>query len=201
MALYVDESTMDVDAEALGDSLYRTMTSLVIPRPIGWLSTVDESGRDNLAPFSYFNAVSARPPVVMVSIGDRDGHPKDTARFALETGEFVANLVTESVIGEMDATAASIDGSEFDADSIERAPAETVGPPRVADAAACLECEVVESLRIGTHTGIFGGVKHVYVDDDLLTDGKVDVRKIDAVGRLGGPYYCRVDRLDYTRQY
>jgi flavin reductase (DIM6/NTAB) family NADH-FMN oxidoreductase RutF len=192
---------MDVDAETLGDGLYRTMTSLVVPRPIGWLSTVDASGRDNLAPFSYFNTVSPRPPVVVVSVGERDGHPKDTARFALETGEFVANLVTEDVIDAMDRTSAAETGSEFDAAGIERAPAKTVAPPRVADAAACLECEVIESLRIGSHTVIFGEVNQCFSDDDLLTDGKVDTRKVDAVGRMGGPFYTGIDLLEYTRQH
>lgn len=192
---------MEVDAGELGDGLYRTMTSLVVPRPIGWISTVDGAGRDNLAPFSYFNGVSAMPPVVMVSVGDRDGRPKDTARFALETGEFVANLVTEAVIEPMDATSADTDGSEFDVAGIERATARTVAPPRVASARASLECDVVESIRIGTHTVIFGEVLHLYVDDSLLTDGKVDTRKVDAVGRLGGPYYTGVEPLEFTRQY
>jgi flavin reductase (DIM6/NTAB) family NADH-FMN oxidoreductase RutF len=192
---------MDVDTATLGDDLYRTMTSLVVPRPIGWLSTVDADGHDNLAPFSYFNAVSARPPVVVASIGERDGRPKDTARFAPETGEFFANLDTEDVLAAMDATSADVPGSEFDGVGIDRAPAETVAPPRVADAAACLGCTVVESLHIGRQTIIFGEVQQFYVDDDLLTDGKVDVRKIDAVGRLGGPYYTGLDLLEYTRQH
>lgn len=191
---------MDVDADTLGDGLYRTLTSLVVPRPIGWLSTVGE-GRDNLAPFSYFNAVSARPPVVMASVGEHDGRPKDTARFALETGEFVANLVTRDLLDAMDATSAHVEGSEFDAVGLERAPAETVAPPRVAEAHACLECEVVESLQFGTHRVLFGEVRHLAVDDALLTDGKVDTTKVDAVGRLGGSYYTGVEALEYTRSH
>ncbi len=192
---------MEAAAAAHGDALYRTMTSLVVPRPIGWISTVGADGRDNLAPFSFFNAVSGRPPVVMFSASRRDGRPKDSARFALETGEFVANLVTESVMERMDATSASVEGSEFDAVGVERAPAEAVAPPRVADAAACLECEVVESLQVGTNTVVFGEVRHLFVDDALLTDGRVDARKVDAVGRLGGPFYTGVDVLEFTRQY
>lgn len=192
---------METDAATLGEGLYRTMTSLVVPRPIGWISTVDGRERDNLAPFSYFNAVSSRPPVVLFSAGERDGRPKDSTRFALESGEFVANLVTESVLERMDATSVAVEGSEFEAAGIERAPSRTVTPPRVATAQACLECEVVESVRIGTNTVVFGEVKHLYVDDSLLTDGKVDTRKVDAVGRLGGPYYTGIDILEFTRQY
>ncbi len=192
---------MEADAEAHADSMYRTLTSLVVPRPIGWISTVGADGRDNLAPFSYFGAVSSRPPVVMFSAGRRDGAPKDSARFALETGEFVANLVTRDVIGAMDATAAGVGESEFDAAGIERADARTVQPPRVAAAHACLECEVRDSLRIGTNTVVLGDVKHVYVDEALLTEGKVDAAKVDAVGRLGGKFYTGVEPLEYTRQH
>lgn len=192
---------MEIDAEAQADAMYRTVTSLVVPRPIGWISTVGAEGRDNLAPFSYFNAVSSQPPVVLFSAGRRDGRPKDSARFALETGEFVANLVTEALIELMDATSAGVSGSEFDAVGIERAPARTVEPPRVAEALACLECQVVESVSIGANTVVFGEVEHVYVDESLLTDGKVDTRKVDAVGRLGGPFYTAIDRLEYTRQH
>lgn len=192
---------MEIDAEAEADAMYRTLTSLVVPRPIGWISTVGADGRDNLAPFSYFNAVSSRPPVVLFSAGQRDGRPKDSARFALETGEFVANLVTEGLIEVMDATSAPVDGSEFDAVGIERAPARIVEPPRVADALACLECTVVDSVELEANTVVFGEVGHVHVDESLLTDGKVDTRKVDAVGRLGGPFYTGIDRLEYTRQH
>lgn len=192
---------MEVDADAHADAMYRTLTSLVVPRPIGWISTVGADGRDNLAPFSYFNAVSSRPPVVMFSAGQRDGRPKDSARFALGTGEFVANLVTEALLESMDATSAGIADSEFDAVGLERAPARTVEPPRVAEARACLECQVVESVMIGANTVVFGEVGHVYVDESLLTDGKVDTGKVDAVGRLGGPFYTAIDVLEFTRRH
>lgn len=191
---------MEVDA-ASGDSLYRSLTSLVVPRPIGWISTVSAEGRDNLAPFSYFNAVSGDPPTVLFSAGERDGQPKDSARFAVETGEFVANLVTEDLVESMDATSAPVAESEFDVVGLERRPAETVAPPRVAEAAACLECSVVETVSIGANTVVFGEVQHLFVDESLLTDGKVDSKKVDAIGRLGGPYYTRIDRLDFTRQH
>jgi flavin reductase (DIM6/NTAB) family NADH-FMN oxidoreductase RutF len=192
---------MEVDAETHAESMYRTLTSLVVPRPIGWISTVSPDGRDNLAPFSYFNAVSSRPPVVLFSAGRRDGDPKDSARFALESGEFVANLVTRDLIEPMDATSAGVADSEFDTVGIERASARTVEPPRVAAAHGCLECQVRESVDVGGQTVVFGDVRHVYVDDDLLDGGKVDARAVDAVGRLGGSFYTAVEPLEFTRQY
>ena len=192
---------MELDAEEHADAMYRTLTSLVVPRPIGWISTVGDSGRDNLAPFSYFNAVSNDPPIVLFSAGSRDGRPKDSARFALQTGEFVANLVTQAVIESMDASSAGVSGSEFDAAEIERAQARTVAPPRVAAAEACLECTVRESLEFDGHTVVFGKVQPVFVNEELLESGKVAARNIDAVGRLGGPFYTGVEPLEYTRQH
>ena len=183
------------------DAMYRTLTSLVVPRPIGWISTLDGAGRRNLAPYSYFNAVSSRPPVVMFSGGVRDGEPKDTPRNALETGEFVANLVTEDVIEAMDRTSASVEGDEFGFADLTPEAATTVEPDRVAEAHAHLECTVRDSLTIGTNTVVFGDVQHVHVADDLLTDGAVDTRKVTAVGRLGGSYYSRVDVMDFERTY
>ncbi|MDY6817066.1 MAG: flavin reductase family protein [Halobacteriales archaeon] len=183
------------------DTLHRVMTSIVAPRPIGWISTVDESGTDNLAPYSYFNAVSTNPPVVMFSAGDRDGEPKDTPRNALATGEFVVNLVTEPLASAMNETSAATDVSEFDFAEVDRADARTVAPPRVADAVAVLECTVYDSLRIYGNTVVFGDVTHISADEAILTDGKVDMEKIDAVGRLGGPYYTRLDRLDLERSH
>lgn len=195
------DRVMELDPTETPDALYRTVTALVVPRPIGWISTHDGNGGDNLAPFSYYNAVSSRPPVVMVSVGDRDGEPKDTAQNVLATGEFVANLVTEDLQAEMDRTSAAIPTSEFDDVNLTREPANTVAPPRVAAAHAHLECSLRDSMRVGTNTVMFGDVEHISVDDTLLTDGQVDTKKVNAIGRLGGPYYSRIDITDYRRQH
>jgi flavin reductase (DIM6/NTAB) family NADH-FMN oxidoreductase RutF len=190
---------MHLDPEEEPESVYRTLSSLVVPRPIGWISTLASDGTDNLAPFSYFNAVTNHPPTVMFSASDREGERKDTPRNALETGEFVANLVTRDLLSRMDVTATHTGESEFDLASLERVPAETVTPPRVGEARAHLECEVIDSLRIGTNTLVFGQVRLFHVDDSLLTDGKVDSAKVDAVGRCGGPYYTGIDLLSFHR--
>ncbi|MDX1745725.1 MAG: flavin reductase family protein [Halobacteriales archaeon] len=183
------------------DALYRTMTSLVVPRPIAWISTVDGDGHPNLAPYSYFNAVSSRPPVVMFSGGIRDGEPKDTPTNALETGEFVTNLVTQDVIEAMDKTSASVEGDEFEFAGVTPEPARTVTPARVAEAHAQFECTVRDSMTVGSSTLVLGDVEHIHVDEALLTDGKVDTRKVDAVGRLGGSYYTGIDILEFERTY
>lgn len=195
---------MELDLrEGVPEGIYRTVTSAVVPRPIGWISTRTADGVDNLAPYSYFNAVSSRPPVVMFSGGRRDGRRKDTPSNAIEAGEFVFNLVTEDVHEAMDATSASHppDVSEFDAAGIERAPSVAVDAPRVAGAHLHFECELYEAMEVYENTVVLGEVVYVHADEGILTDGKLDTRKIDAIGRLGGPFYTSIDITDFRRQY
>ncbi|MFB6221227.1 MAG: flavin reductase family protein [Halolamina sp.] len=189
---------MELDPAAHQDSMHRIITTLVSPRPIGWISTQDDE-RDNLAPYSYFNVVSTSPPVVMFSGSTDDGEPKDAGRMAVETGEFVVNLVTEDLAEPMDATSAPLEVSEFDFVGLERADAEAVDAPRVAGAAACLECTLYDTKAVHDNLVVFGSVEHIYVDERLTTDGVVAMEEVDTVGRLGGPYYTRIDMLDVER--
>lgn len=194
---------MDLRPEDYRDHLHRILTTLVAPRPIGWISTLNPDGGDNLAPYSYFNAVCTDPPVVMFSAGRNEGERKHTTRNAIESGEFVANLVTEELVEAMDTSSASIASgeSEFDFAGIERVDAKTVSAPRVAAAHACLECTVHDVFEIYDNTVVLGDVEHFYVDESLTTDGMVDTRKIDVVGRLGGSYYGSIELFDFERQY
>lgn len=190
---------MELDPSAHADSMHRIITSLVAPRPIGWISTRDDE-RDNLAPYSYFNVVNTYPPVVMFSGNTRDGEPKDAGRMAVDTGEFVVNLVTEDLVEGMDATSVPLeDASEFDFVGLEREASVTVDAPRVAAAAAHLECTVYDTLEIYESLVVFGEVTHIAVDDRLTSDGVVDMTRIDSVGRLGGPYYTGLRFLDVER--
>lgn len=193
----------EVSPEELGrDECPRLLKSVVTPRPIAWVSTTSEDGVDNLAPYSEYNYVCSWPPVVMFSATGADDL-KDTPRNAIDTGEFVVNLVTEDVVEAMDRTSASLppDESEFDDAGIERAPSTEVAPPRVADAAVSMECELYDSLRVHRNRMVLGEVRRFHVSETVLDDGRVDMRKIRSVGRLGGPYYTRLDFLDYTREY
>lgn len=195
---------MEIDfREDAPEGAYRLTTSTVVPRPIGWISTRTAEGVDNLAPYSYFNAVSSRPPVVMFSAGRRDGRRKDSARNAIDAEEFVFNLVTEDLIEAMDATSAGLDPgeSEFDAADLDRAEATAVDAARVADAAVAFECRLFDALDVYDNTAVLGEVVYAHVDERVCTDGEVDTRKVDAVGRLGGPFYAGIDRLEFRRQY
>ncbi|EMA47401.1 flavin reductase family protein [Halococcus saccharolyticus] len=187
-----------IDPDDLDGSLYRTLAGAVIPRPIAWVSSLSPEGVANLAPYSFFNVVSTAPPVVMFAPTDRSERPEglsDSARNALDTEEFVVNVVTEPLAEAMNATSATLppEESEFDHAGLERAASEAVAPPRVAAAEVAFECELYESIDIGSNTMVLGEVVSVYLDEGVTTDGKLDVEKLDAVGRLSGSYYCRTD--------
>lgn len=182
----------------------RIVKSAVTPRPIGWISTTSVDGVDNLAPFSCYNYIGSENPVVMFSSKAKaDGEHKDTARNVLETGEFVANVVTEELAERMDETSAELlpEESEVDFAGLEKAEPSNVTPPRVADAPISMECRRIESLEIYDRAVLFGEVETFHVDDDLLVDGKLQMEALDTVGRLGGPYYASIDRMELTRSH
>jgi len=182
----------------------RLVKTVVTPRPIAWISTVSDAGVDTLVPFSSYNYVSLKEPTVLFNTpnGERS-ELKDTARNALESGEFVANIVTEADIERMDHTSAALpeDESEFDLVDIERGESRTVSAPRVADAAVSMECRLHDSIEVHDKLMILGDVQYVHVDDDLLTDGQIDMRDLDTVGRLGRPYYTVSGPPAFERQY
>jgi flavin reductase (DIM6/NTAB) family NADH-FMN oxidoreductase RutF len=183
------------------NQLYRLVTSVVVPRPIGWFSTYDGDANDNLAPFSSFNYVSHQPPVLMFTAGTREnGELKDTPRNAIEHGEFVFNLVSSALAARMVRTSEALaaDESEFNFAGVERADSVTVDPPRVADAPVSLECSLYDTYRFDHgRVMVMGEVTYAHVDDAVLTDGEVDASKVDAVGRLGGPYYTGTDVVEF----
>ncbi|WP_331236408.1 flavin reductase family protein [Natronorarus salvus] len=182
----------------------RIIKSAVTPRPIAWISTVDGNGTENLAPFSSYNYVgSSQPVVVFNSPSEASGRMKDTARNALETEEFAVNVVTEALIEEMDRTSASVppEESEFDLAGLRRAECREITPPRVADAVITMECTLYDAIEVYEKLMILGDVQYYHVSDEVLTDGRIDSRKVDTVGRLGGPYYTVSDPHEFERQF
>jgi flavin reductase (DIM6/NTAB) family NADH-FMN oxidoreductase RutF len=179
---------------------------LVVPRPIGWISTLDAGGRVNLAPFSFYNAVTDDPPIVMFAPGGNhaDTGYKDSVLNALATGEFVVNLATWDLRHEMNISSASVgrDVDEMALAGLKPAPSLVVKPPRVAAAKAALECVFREKIEFPTRRGdgvptavIFGEVVAIYIADDVLTDGKVDATKLRPISRLGYQDYAVVDSV------
>jgi len=175
-----------------GDSLYRTLAGAVVPRPIAWVSSQSLDGVDNLAPFSFFNVVGVRPPVVMFAPVDAADGLKDTPTNVRDTEEFVVNVVTMDLVEAMNETSATLPPgeSEFDHAGLARAESTTISPPRVADAKVAFECTLYDFVDVGASSMVLGEVRFVHVADEVTTDGELDVEKLDAVGRLSGSYYA-----------
>ncbi len=191
------------------NSIYKIMIGAIVPRPIGWVSTIDTQGKPNLAPFSFFNAVCANPPHVLFcpTVRSTDGSPKDTLRNVRATGEFVVNIVTEKLAEAMNVTSTEFPAQvdEFAAAQLTPAPAASVRPPRVAESPIHFECQLHQIVEIGSGPGsgsvVIGRVVHLHVDDALLLGGdKIDLRRLQPIGRLAGSGYCRVtDLFEMTR--
>jgi flavin reductase (DIM6/NTAB) family NADH-FMN oxidoreductase RutF len=180
--------------------------ALVVPRPIGWVSTIGASGDVNLAPYSFFNAIGEGPPMLAFSSSGR----KDSATFAGEVSEFVWNLATWDLREAMNHTSAALPRgeSEFAHARLEMAPSRLVAPPRVAAAPCALECRVVHELELhdldGVSTGhhlVIGQVVGVHLDEALIADGRVDTAAIRPIARCGYQgEYAVVERLFEMRR-
>jgi flavin reductase (DIM6/NTAB) family NADH-FMN oxidoreductase RutF len=175
---------------------YKLLTGIVVPRPIGWIGTRSVTGDANLAPFSFFNAVSGHPPTVLFSPGRFEGRPKDSWRNAEETGEFTVNIVSVGLLESMNATAARVAHGvdEFELAGLRAVAADLVKAPIVGECAANLECRVTQIVPTGEPpldaVVIFGQVVRFHIDEALLDGSRVDQVQLDAIGRLAGPRYA-----------
>jgi flavin reductase (DIM6/NTAB) family NADH-FMN oxidoreductase RutF len=174
-------------SELKGREGYFLLTSLVVPRPIAWVSSISVDGLLNLAPHSYFNAISSDPLIVhFTSTG-----VKDTLRNVRATGEFVINIVDAASVEPMNLTAADFppEESEFEWAGLEAAESSLVAPPRVAAAPAALECKVNRTVSLGNGNMVFGDVVRVHVNEDVMRDGRVAPDLLRPISRLGGSTY------------
>ena len=179
------------------------LNAIIVPRPIGWVSTLNVTGTSNLAPYSFFNAVAYRPPQVMFSATTNHsyGGLKDAVADAQSTGEFVINVATWELREQMNASSvpAPHDVDEFSYCGLTKEDSTLVNCPRVAESPIHLECRYVQSLRVlsddvtDPNTVVFGEVVGVHIKDELLTDGKIDFLKMRAIGRLGYLEYIEVN--------
>ncbi len=192
---------MHYDPRLRGDGIPQfAITALVLPRPIGWISTLGADGVVNLAPYSFFNAIAGRPAFVMFASSGR----KDSQHNAETSGEFVANLATFELREHVNATSATV-APEIDEAALcglEMAPSINVRPPRVLRSPIALECVTTNSIpltsRDGTvsrNTVIIGEVVGIYIDDAVLTDGRIDVLKLKPISRLGYDEYALTDTI------
>lgn len=177
---------------------------IVLPRPIGWISTLNQNGTTNLAPFSYFNAVSDVPPIVIFSCSQKaTGVNKDTLHNALKSGEFVVNIATwgqrEDVVNSSQAlTYGKSEATKF---GIETVPSNLVGAMGVKNSPIRLECKVIKTtdLNFENHPStcnvVFGHAVGIYFDEEILTLGKVDIAKLKPIARLGYNEYAVIEKV------
>ena len=178
---------------------YKLGTGLIVPRPIGWIGSIDGNGNTNLAPYSFFNMVSGVPPTFVFSPGNAGR--KDTLDNVKAVPEFTINIVTDEVAEAMNATAATLpaDRSEFDLPGITAVPSQIVQPPRVGECKATIECVVDDIVPVGHpdlgNSLVIGHAVMFHVADALLDGTRVDQAELRAIGRHVGNTYSRTHEL------
>ena len=188
---------IDPGTTSPGD-FYRFMISVVVPRPIAFVSTVSADGRFNVAPFSYFNAITNQPPLLGISINRRRGVPKDTLRNIEATGEFVVNAVDEPLGERMVHTSGDWPGdvSEFDLTGLTAVASDLVKSPRVGESPVSMECGLHREVEVGDAVLVVGEVVRAHVSDAVVVDGRVDALRIHPVARMGGDHSTIVRELE-----
>lgn len=200
----VDPSTISAGAA------YGWQASTILPRPIAWTSTLNEDGTANLAPFSFFTGVSADPPTCLICVTKKRKQPdgtqplKDTWRNIARTGEFVIHVVDDALAKQMDATARDVPygTDEFEVTGLTKVACDKVAPPRIGEAPVAMECRLDRIIEVGRSVTaiIIGEILLWHVRDELIVEGRIDMGRIDAVGRMGGATYTRTrDRFDLVR--
>ena len=179
--------------------------AMIAPRPVGWIASRDRGGRVNLAPYSFFNAFSGEPPIV----GFCSEGLKDSAAFALDSGEFVWNMATYDLREKMNMTSAPLErgSSEFNHAGLETAPCVLVQAPRVAASPCALECKVTQHVRLNDKDGalterylVLGQVIGLHIDERFIRDGIIDILAMKPIARCGYQDYTSIDRLFSIRR-
>jgi len=190
---------MELDPRtAAPEAVYKLLIGCVVPRPIAWVSTVDDRGVNNLAPFSFFMGVCNDPPTIAFSSGPRAAGRKDTVRNAEHTGDFVVNVVDDPLAERMNLTSADYppEVDEFAVTGLTARPGARVRAPRLAEAPISLECRVAQVVTVGRgpHSLVLGEIVYFHVRDELYdgATGRVNMHRLKPVGRLAGHLYAHV---------
>jgi flavin reductase (DIM6/NTAB) family NADH-FMN oxidoreductase RutF len=180
---------------------YRILISAVGPRPIAWVSTLSKDGQANLAPFSFFNALSGKPPLLGFSPSLRQVEtgsvPKDTLRNVRETGEFVVNIVTFDNAEAMNITSGEYgpEVNEFELAKLNYRASKIVRSPQVAESPVSFECKLRQIVEFGAeypgNNLVIGEIVSVHMEERVLKEGRLDPQALDLVGRMGGMEYSR----------
>jgi flavin reductase (DIM6/NTAB) family NADH-FMN oxidoreductase RutF len=189
-------------------NIYKLMVGAIVPRPIAFVSTISADDVLNLAPFSFFTAISANPPVVCFCpmVRGSDGGSKDTLCNIESTGEFVVNIVSEELAARMNTCSAEFPPSvdEFEVSGLTPVASEMVRPPRVAESRIQMECRMLQVVHVSPRplggSLVIGQVLLFHVGDEIIDNFRIDPDRLRAIGRMGGPSYVRTtDRFDMER--
>ena len=189
-------------------NIYKLMIGVIVPRPIAFVSSLSTDGVPNLAPFSFFTAISANPPVICFSpmIRSADRQPKDTLRNIEATKEFVVNIVSEDFAEGMNACSADFppDVDEFRESGLTAIPSELVKPARVKESRVNMECRLLQVVHVSEKplggSIVIGEVLRFHIMDSLFDNFRIDPDRLLPIGRMGGPTYVRTtDRFDMVR--
>ena len=199
---------MFLEADALSLSeMYKILIGSVAPRPIAWAGTRSKDGVNNLAPFSFYNCFSSKPPIVGFStIARPDGRKKDTLQNVQDSGCFTLSCASNKLVSQLSKSAAMLepDEDEFEYAGLTPAEARHVKAPYVADALVVFECELREIICFGDEPGagnlILGEICYVHIEDSIYQDGRIDLEKLDPVGRLAGNWFSTTrDKFEVKR--
>jgi flavin reductase (DIM6/NTAB) family NADH-FMN oxidoreductase RutF len=187
--------------------IYQLMIGAIVPRPIAFVSTISADGIPNLAPFSFFTAASADPPVICFSPMVRgNGDTKDTLNNICETREFVVNIVGEEIAGPMNLCSGEYgpEVNEFEVSGLTPVASDLVRPARVAESPVQMECRLLHIVEVSTKPSggsvVFGEIVRFHLRDGIANGFKIDPDKLNVIGRMGGPTFVRThDRFEMTR--
>lgn len=188
-------------SEISQQDLHGILLTAVAPRPICFASTIDKQGNVNLSPFSYFNVFSSNPPILIFSPArsGRDNTHKHSYLNVKEVPEVVINIVNHSIVEQMSLTSTAYEKgvNEFVKSGLTQVASESVKPPRVGEAPVSFECTVKETIELAELPGagnlVLAEVKRIHINQDYLTEGKLDTKKLDLVGRMGGSWYIKAN--------
>ncbi len=188
---------MEIDPKQLTSSqAYDLMISIIVPRPIAFVSTVSPDGIPNAAPFSFFNGISTSPPLVGISIAPRGQEKKGTLVNIEATGEFVVNMVDEELAEGMNRASGAHppDTNKFEVAHLTPRPSVKIRPPRIGEAPVSLECRLIQMvvLKETDVALVIGRVEYIHLEDHLWADGSIDPGRLKTIGRLGQSNYCTI---------
>jgi|TARA_B110000263_G_scaffold194243_1_gene172472 flavin reductase (DIM6/NTAB) family NADH-FMN oxidoreductase RutF len=196
MVKYNEYNPSEIDRR----EVYRILTGSVVPRPIGWASTIDRNGKTNLAPFSFFTVVCVVPPMISLTIArNPDGSEKHTLKNIKSTKDFCFNVVTEPIWQEMVDTGNAIpeEESEFELTGLNSLPSVKIKSPRVLESPIHFECKLQQVIELGPHKHplVIGEVVYFHVDPECMSGGYINMEKLLPIGRLNGHYYSKLGQI------